>query len=218
MRRRPYSWFPVRILIACIAGVALAPACGGAVTSVLGPGGGEQGDSGGTGGPVDSGTTAIDTGSTGPVDSGTTTVDVVTSIDSSTPVDSAPVDEQPATGPAVLCPDMGSPMSCQPGEICCIQGDPTQGMQTDTCEAPNQGCTPGTRVRCAMTADCPTGDVCCGSETTVAGVTTYTEVSCAKTCTGTTQRIFCDPQVNDCPPQTPTCGQSQLLPGYNVCQ
>jgi hypothetical protein len=149
-------------------------------------------------------------------DSGTV-IDTGSPIDSGSPLDTGTGDEPMPTGPAVLCPVQGSPSMCQPGDICCITGDPMQGTQMDNCQTQGQACA-GTRVRCAMKADCPGAEICCGTEQTVTGVVSYTEVTCATTCASTTQRIFCDPAGNDCPAATPTCGQSTLLPGYNVCQ
>ncbi len=136
-------------------------------------------------------------------------------------MDTAPVEEPPPSGPAVLCPSNGNPMNCSEGQECCVTGDPTQGTQTDTCQSSGSGCTGGTVISCASQADCPGSEICCGSEQTdpQTMMVTYTDVSCAPSCTGTNKRIFCDPTAtNPCPAATPTCGQSQLLPGYTVCQ
>ena len=102
------------------------------------------------------------------------------------------------------------------GNTACIAGSAMEGNQTDTCQSSGAACM-GTVVHCAVPADCP-GQICCGTEQTVANVTSYTEVVCASTCALTTQRTFCDPSNPVCPTATPTCGPSQLLPGYNVCQ
>ena len=123
--------------------------------------------------------------------------------------------------PPVLCPQNGNPMSCNQGQECCVTGDPTQGTQTDPCQSSGSACSGGTVVRCASKADCPGNEICCGTEQTdpQTMMVTYTEVGCAASCTGTSQRVFCDPMATGaCPTATPVCGQSQLLPGYTVCQ
>jgi hypothetical protein len=134
----------------------------------------------------------------------------VTSVDVVQPMETGP------QGPAVLCPMQGQPAMCNPGDYCCITGDPAQGTQMDNCQHPGQVCTGGTTVRCAVTADCPMNYVCCGQKDPTG--MTYTEVGCRQSCNGTGQITFCDPAANDCPTATPTCQQSQLLQGFNVCQ
>ncbi|HEY8086831.1 MAG TPA: hypothetical protein VIF09_03280 [Polyangiaceae bacterium] len=135
-------------------------------------------------------------------------------------VDSSSADatgDEPATGPSVECPGQGNPATCQPGQYCCIVGDAKHGNQTDTCEPASAPCS-GTPVRCAVPADCPTGQVCCGTEQTVGGVTSYLGVSCATTCSGADQRTFCDHLAGTpCPASAPTCAFSSILPGYEVC-
>jgi len=214
MRRRGVP-FALVLAVAPVLPVVSASACGGAVDSGLltGPateaGTSQQGGDAGGGGqdtglpPFDA-STGVDTGAS--VDSGTTTVDVFT------------LPESGPSGPSVLCPNMGNPQTCNPGQICCITGSAMQGNQVDTCQPSGQGCSGGTAVRCGSGADCTGGKICCGTQQLVNGMYEYTEVTCAATCAGTTQRIFCDPQNNTCPAATPTCGQSQLLPGYSVCQ
>ena len=123
-----------------------------------------------------------------------------------------------AGGTQVLCPqdNGGSSVNCDPGQICCVTGDP-QTNQAGMCQSSGSQCG-GTPVSCAATADCDTNQVCCGTETSSGGPTTYTDVTCAKTCAGTNRIRFCDPAANDCPVTQPTCQPSQLLLGYNVCE
>jgi hypothetical protein len=97
-------------------------------------------------------------------------------------------------------------------------GSAMQGNQTDDCETASSSCA-GTPVHCASPADCPSGQICCGTEQTVANVVSYVDVVCASTCSLTNQRIFCDPaNPSLCPPNIPTCAGSTLMPGYSVCQ
>jgi hypothetical protein len=213
---------------------ALAMACSGATADNLGQGlkghsssssgGGSGSSTGSSGGSTSSGSSSGGFSSSssggssgGQVDSGTIDTGV---IDSGTTIDTGTGDEPPpTTGPMVLCPQMGTPQTCNAGEICCVAGNAMQGTQTDTCQGGGASCA-GTPVRCGSAADCGAGQVCCGTQQTVSGVVSYTEVTCtaAAACANTNQRVFCDPAANDCPAQAPTCGQSQLMPGYNVCQ
>jgi hypothetical protein len=201
----------------------LAPACSGAQTVALGGGDGGPANSGsgsgGSGGGSGSSSGAVPQDAGTVVDSGPGTPDSSATVDSSEPMDVAPVEEPPPTGPAVQCPMNGQPASCQPGDYCCVTGNPMQGNQTFDCQHGSSSCT-GTKVHCTVPSDCPSGEICCGSETTTTTGTTYTEVTCAAACAGTNQRIFCDPsaQTSPCPMQTPNCAPSQLLPGYDVCQ
>jgi hypothetical protein len=189
-------------------------ACGGAVSSNLL--GGSRGVDSGGGTENDSGVPTEQDSGTEPLDAGTTP-DVVTVIDSSEPLDVTPIEEPPPpTGPTVACPMNGTPATCQPGDICCIAGDPMLGTQTHTCEQPAGVCT-GTKVTCTVPTDCPMGQMCCGTEQTTGTTAMYTGVSCATQCNGANMRIFCSSNT-DCPAQTATCGASTLLPGYMVCQ
>jgi hypothetical protein len=86
----------------------------------------------------------------------------------------------------------------------------------DNCEHQGQACTGGTTVHCAAAADCPMNYVCCGQKDPTGMM--YTEVGCRQSCNGTGQVTFCDPAAMDCPMAAPTCQQSQLLQGFNVCQ
>ncbi len=217
MRRSTLSILAVGLLAPVL---AVAPACGGAQSIDFGhtvDSGSGSGSGGGSG--SSSGVTAEDSGSP-VVDSGQPLMDVAV-IDVIEPMDTAPVEEPPPASPPVLCPQNGNPMSCNQGQECCVTGDPTQGTQTDTCQSSGSGCSGGTVVRCASKADCPGSEICCGTEQTdpQTMMVTYTEVGCAASCAGTSQRIFCDPMATGaCPTATPVCGQSQLLPGYTVCQ
>lgn len=213
---RAVSLPAVAVVLSAWFGVA---ACGGAVASDL-LGNGSKADSGSSA-PVDSGPAQEQDSGEAPVDAGTPTIDAVAVIDSGpgAPVDATPVEEAaPPTGPRVSCPMNGAPAMCEPGDTCCVTGDPMLGSQTFGCQGPGAACA-GTVVQCTVPADCPTGEVCCGTEQATGQTTTYTQVGCATSCNGNSMRTFCDPATpNTCPPQTPTCGMSMLLPGYSVCQ
>ncbi|HEY6462163.1 MAG TPA: hypothetical protein VIY73_18480, partial [Polyangiaceae bacterium] len=122
----------------------------------------------------------------------------------------------PSTASAVSCPQDLVPATCHAGQYCCVVGDGHAGTQTDTCEDDGVKCA-GTPVRCAGPPDCPAAQVCCGTEQLVDGGAYYVEVSCASSCSGTSQRVFCDPLNNTCPVEHPTCAISTILPGYDVC-
>ncbi len=210
MRRRSVS--PVLLLLA-----AVAPACGGAVGSSLLDGTREV--DAGTPQGGDSGPATRDSGAGQPVDAWTPPGDSGGGvIDTGAPVDVFTQPETGPTGPAVVCATANSSQTCAPGQICCITGDP-QNVQTAVCDNDKQSCQ-GTVVSCATQADCPGGQICCGSQQTVNGVTIYTDLSCAQSCNGQNQRVFCDPnqQPSACPQWAPSCGPSGLLPGYSVCQ
>lgn len=188
---------------------AIAPACSGAApTDLLTPGSSGTSDSG------------ADTGKQGGSDAGSK--DGTAPFDSGNPVTEAGVPETGVKetgggpqGPQVLCPQNGQPSTCPSGDFCCVTGDPQLGPQTDTCDPSGATCA-GTTVHCASTADCPANEVCCGTLLVNGNSNMYTDVSCAKDCTGQNNVQFCDPQVNDCP-NNGTCSGSQLLTGYNVC-
>ena len=200
--------------------IALAPACGGAQPIDFGGSGSGSGSGGGSG--SGSGVTPEQDSGSGVVDSGQPVLDTGLTLDAIEPADVTPVEEPPPpTGPSVSCPMNGAPATCNPGDYCCVAGSAMQGNQTDTCEHTGTTCSGGTPVRCFSAADCSGGQVCCGTEATdpQTMLVSYTEVGCAASCTGTAQRIFCDPATTGaCPAATPVCGQSQLLPGYTVCQ
>jgi hypothetical protein len=205
------------IIGAVLSLLALAPACGGALSANL-DGKGDSGGGGSGSGNSSSGA-SMDSGSGGS-DAGQAPVDAIAMLDGVGPADVTAVEEQepPPSGPSVLCPSNGSADTCDPGQFCCVVGDAQQGgMQTDTCEPAGTSCA-GTPVECASPADCPGGQVCCGTEQTVGKVVSYVGVVCAASCAGTNQRMFCDPASNACPAAKPTCALSTLMPGYNVCQ
>lgn len=196
--------------------VALAPACSGAASSDLLTGSGGVGSSGGTGGRdagIDSGRPVEDAGTRDG-----TTFDAGNPPEAGAP-EAGGNDGGGPQGPQVLCPQNGQPSKCNPGEICCVSADSQGGTQTDTCDPSGATCA-GTPVHCASPADCPSNEVCCGTESydPNTGSYMYTDVSCAKDCTGQGHYAFCDPQhPNDCPSGT-GCGPSQLLQGFSVCQ
>jgi hypothetical protein len=212
------------LVVASLPLLALAPACGGALSSSPdgkgdagggGSGGGGSGESGSSG-SSDSGA-SMDTGY-GDGDARLAPVDAVAALDGTGPADVTAVDEPPPSGPTVLCPSNGSTDTCAPGQFCCVVGDAKQGgTQTDTCEPAGTSCA-GTPVECASPADCRGGQICCGTEQTVGNVVSYVSVVCAASCAGTNQRMFCNQQSNTCPVASPTCALSTLMPGYNVCQ
>jgi hypothetical protein len=216
------------LVFACLPLLALAPACGGALSSSpdgkgdaggggSGAGSGDGSGSGGSGGGSSGSGASMDSGSGGS-DAGLAPVDAVAVLDGTGPADVTAVDEPPPSGPAVLCPSNGSTDTCAPGQFCCVVGDAKQGgTQTDTCEPAGASCA-GTPVECASPADCPGGQICCGTEQTVGNVVSYVSVVCAASCAGTNQRMFCNQQSNTCPVASPTCALSTLMPGYNVCQ
>ena len=226
-RRTPSSRIAPHVVAVAVSALGLAAACGGAQSidfgrddSGGGGGGGSGGGSGsssgvsggGSGGGSGSSSGASGSSSGAAEDSGSGFVD------SGGPDDVTTVEEPPPTGPAVLCPMNGNPATCEPGDYCCVVGNAMQGNQTDNCETGGSSCS-GTPVHCASPADCPSGQICCGTEQTVGNVVSYVDVVCASTCSLTNQRIFCDQSgPNPCPPTIPTCALSTLMPGYNVCQ
>jgi hypothetical protein len=79
------------------------------------------------------------------------------------------------------------------------------------CTCSGTGCASTTTVECDGPADCPQGQVCCG---TVAG-NSYSQVKCASSC-GTGQYEICKTTDGiDC--QQGSCHQSTYLTGYHVC-
>ena len=123
-----------------------------------------------------------------------------------------------AGSPGVLCPQGATPNRCGPGETCCVTTMVSLlgTTQTGTCQAPT--CT-GTPIHCSSQADCKRDEICCGTETTTLGGTSYEDVSCSTTCTsaiGATRVQFCDPS-DTCPSGT-TCQTSTIIQGYTVCR
>ena len=195
--------------------LAFAPACGGALSSSVdgkgdagsgsdgaGSGSGAAASSGGSGG---SGGSSGSSGSSGSGGSGSGSSgafsdsgsagsdaagappDAASGLDAAGSADTAPTGDSSASGPFVLCPSNGSADTCAPGQSCCVVGDAKQGgTQTDTCVSSGTPCA-GTLVECARAADCPSGQVCCGTQQTVGGVVSYAGVVCAMTCAGQSQ-------------------------------
>jgi hypothetical protein len=126
--------------------------------------------------------------------------------------------------PSIFC-GTGQP-ECTSPSFCCAtaEGTGTPPPIAYACDSNTNQCTgpegPGAVIRCAVTTDCPTGEVCCGAD--LNGV--YSEVACtANACTGTTgtgatEIQFCDPNANDCPVLTPLCQASSVLTGFSVCR
>jgi hypothetical protein len=223
---------PILAAIATSAlGLGLPAACGGAQAINLGGsdsgGGGGGGSGGGSGSGSSSGTSGGSGSGSGSSSGGSgggsgsssgSAEDSGSGVMDSSSDDVTPVEEPMPTGPSVLCPMNANPATCEPGDYCCVVGNAMQGNQTDNCQTGGSSCA-GTPVRCASPADCPNGQICCGTEQTVDNVVSYIQVVCADTCSLTTQRIFCDQSgINTCPVTAPTCALSTLMPGYNVCQ
>lgn len=217
------------LALLCVSLHAL-PACGG-ITAAAGDGGGPQGNaeagSGSGGGNPGSGTEAgADSGGRDATTADASAAEAAPLTDGASPSDAtSPSDaaslsdvQVPPDGPlvSVSCPQDLVPATCQPGQYCCVVGDGHAGTQTDTCQDDGTACA-GTPVRCAVPADCPAGEVCCGTQQTDDGSVSYVDVSCAASCSGAGQRIFCDPMNNACPVEHPTCALSTILPGFNVC-
>jgi len=160
--------------------------------------------------------------------------------DASTPVEDATspddVVTQPDVGPptkdATPSKDSGNPY-VDPG-IACGNGDcdPSKNLCCGTitsyypsytyayaCEPLSDlvQCAAGLGIYCDSDKDCATG-VCCGD---LDSQSHYAKVSCKATCTGYvwpyTQIHFCDPKAPKCD-TSQTCGPSQALSGYYVCQ
>jgi hypothetical protein len=203
------------------------PACSGAATANFVPGpnssgggssgsgsGGESGSSGGYDATMPSGSGGSGRDGSMPDDSST----FVPGLDGESdamPSGDATADAGP---PGVLCPQGMMASRCAPGETCCIttMACLLGSTQTATCQAST--CT-GTPVHCSSQADCKQDEICCGTETTTFGGTSYQDVSCSTTCTsaiGATRVQFCDPS-DTCPAGT-TCQTSTIVQGYTVCR
>jgi hypothetical protein len=201
---------------ACASALVLAPlaACGGAAPSDL-----LTGTYSGPTGGVDA---SIDTGPVqgGGHDAGARP-DVSTVQDSGGVADASvpdtSVDETGGGGAGtVFC---GNDTCTTPQQYCCVTGAGQGSTPSYSCKMGQASCGstagPGTPVHCDKTADCPSGDVCCGSDYN--GY--YADVSCQTSCTGTgfTPVQFCDSSGSDCP-QGMTCQMSGVLTGYWVCR
>jgi hypothetical protein len=213
-------------VVSLVALVPLVPlvACGGATQSDL-FGGSSSADSG----------AALDGNSNGIVDSGSGH-DASSGDDAGTNRDSGviPVDAggPPDTGgppppppppdaggdPGIYCGrELSNDVYCPVNQQeCCVTGQGSSAI-VFKCEAVGAATCVGVPARCDDTADCPGTKVCCG--TFDAQQQQYQDVTCRSSCTATGLRRFCDQalQPSDCP-QGQTCGPSQLLIGYHVCQ
>jgi hypothetical protein len=201
-------------LVLSVVVLGLAPAaCGGSGPSELFSGNPTT-DSGGSGGdasmpqadsapPPPNDSAAAD--STPDMDSSSSVLDVYT-VPEASPVDAPP----PMWN--VAC---GMTTCSGPAQFCCVSG-PT-GNQTDTCVSGTNSCNgqADTPVNCSSSAQCPSGQVCCGRLSNGA----YTDVTCRMTCGGSNEYVFCDPNSlpADCPSATPNCTMSTILDGFNRC-
>jgi hypothetical protein len=221
-----------RLLPHCKGGLAalvllVLPACSGAATAnfVPGPGSSGAGSNGGGSGGGGSGSSGgydatVPSGSSGSGTDGSMSDDssgFAPGLDGESEATSgdAAADAGP---PGVLCPQGMTASRCAPGETCCVttMAGLLGSTQTATCEAPT--CT-GTPVHCSSQADCKQNEICCGTETTTFGGTSYQDVSCSTTCTsaiGATRVQFCDP--SDMCPSGTTCQTSTIVQGYTVCR
>jgi hypothetical protein len=128
------------------------------------------------------------------------------------------VPETGGGGDDVYC---GSATCTAPQQYCCVTGAGQGLTPSYKCQSGQGNCgggaSPGTSVHCDKTADCPGGEVCCGSDFNGS----YSDVSCQASCNGSGQGFmqvqFCDPNANDCP-QGLSCQMSMVLIGYNVCR
>jgi len=202
--------------VLAVALLALAPACSGAAQSDLltGPAGSSSGGTVERDGGIDSGRPVEDAGTPDG-----TTVDASGPPDAGVPETGGKDSGGGPQGTQVLCPQNGQPSTCNPGQVCCVSGDPQAGTQTDTCDPSGATCA-GTPVHCASAADCPNSEVCCGTQSydPNTGSYMYSDVSCAKDCSGQGHYVFCDPQHPNACPNGTGCGPSQLLQGFSVCQ
>lgn len=212
-----------RLLHPCVVALALPSllACSGASeTTFIGEPGrqdsGDMGSSSSGGGGFDATTDAGDNGSDGTSDDSSNvgqgedaTADAASD---GTGPDAAP--------PGVNCPQAGQTTHCMTGDTCCVATMTTLlgSTQTATCQSPSSMCT-GAPLHCSSQADCKQGEICCGTETTTFGGTSYNDVSCTATCNstiGATRVQFCDPG-DTCPANT-TCQTSTVLQNYTVCR
>lgn len=117
----------------------------------------------------------------------------------------------------------GTPRVCSGGSSCCAKRSGNGSLQL-SCVAPVGGqvgqCT-GAVIRCDSAADCPSGNVCCGSFEQTFG---YKSVQCQPQCVtqlpGVTMVRMCDPNaaVDECASMGLQCEPSGSLPGFHVCK
>lgn len=191
------------VFASCFAAAVLA-ACGGATPSELFS----------TEGATDSGTTRADTS--------------VDTPDSSTiePLEDAAIEPIDANVPdAIVNPPKSSitcgNTPCAIGQTCCANGE--RAPFNHVCKPDKGGCgDPSVIIQCDSAGDCATAPgnarICCGERVIDNGRTSYRDVTCRTSCTGTDVR-FCDPSnpAASCGAQG-RCGPSTILPGYNTCQ
>lgn len=117
----------------------------------------------------------------------------------------------------------GTPQTCtSPPDVCCLP----YTLQGGSCVGNPNACRNGSVISCTTGAECPQGQVCCGTkiQVTVQGQsqTRYDTIVCKTTCdTAGNDVVFCSSSdtAHPCPQTRPTCRPSQLLPrGYDVCQ
>lgn len=124
--------------------------------------------------------------------------------------------------PGISCPQMGQANRCMSGETCCLTTTTTLAGTTQNTTCQTSTCS-GTPLTCSSQANCPQGQVCCGTETDPSAFAraSYQDVSCAATCTSgpldvPTRVQFCDPG-DTCPAGT-TCQTSTVIQDYTVCR
>jgi hypothetical protein len=213
--------FAFLVAVMCVPLALLAGACGGAPLSDLltgtDSGGGGSGEPDATSGDHDA-TGSVDASADreAPVDTGsgrdTEPAQVDSGADDVMASDTGAGDAAP--DPGIAC---GSGTYCAPSsQTCCVSSGGLGGTQRRC--ANGNSCGSGTPVHCDDTADCPSGQVCCGTDYANVG---YTDISCRMTCGPSTFTItyarFCDPNNNDCPSTAPNCKMSTIITGYTVC-
>jgi hypothetical protein len=134
--------------------------------------------------------------------------------DVSGPADTGAVDvvEVVEAGPPPVTVHCGQQNTCTAPEFCCL----TNSGQMQACSTSLNDCSNlgGTTLRCTTSAQCASGEVCCGQRP---NSNVYQDVSCQRSCGGNNDRQFCDPSTpSDCP-QGRQCQLSQVLANYYVC-
>jgi hypothetical protein len=100
---------------------------------------------------------------------------------------------------------------CGGGECCATRGSAGEWVSF-ACES---SCSGGAlHVGCRSAANCPSGNVCCGTRT--GGIfDSYTDVECSETCDGSDQTVLCG-SASEC--RQGSCTQSSILPqGFSYC-
>jgi hypothetical protein len=100
---------------------------------------------------------------------------------------------------------------CDPGEVCCTHIATNDKLG---CAASEEACADRTfGISCDETADCASGEICCG----VWAVTHWTQIRCESSCNGSNDRVICGgptPPPGYC---SGSCIQSSSLSGYYWC-